>query len=107
MALSKQNVVKTAEVENQEREEKLVEYYNTYEQKIDRRLVRGVRQFIFQIDSRVALEAMRKLVGNYRKGQWNVEIAKKGQVGQAHNQDNQDLQKVALQTTGVWVLKFS
>lgn len=97
MALSKQNVVKTAEVASQEREERLVKFYNTYEQKIDRRLVNGVRQFIFQIDSQVALEAMRKLVGNYRKGQWNIQIVPRHGQAVAN----------PLQTTGVWVLKFS
>ena len=99
MAMSKVAVEKNANAITQENEAKVKAFFAEYESKIDRRLVKGDRTMVFQLDSRLQLEAMRKLVGNYRKGGWHVDVSRKGD---GFNRPD----VVALGGTGNWVFTF-
>ena len=70
MALTKNAVMKQSKA----LDEIVQSHYETYERKIDKRLLAGERVFTYQINSRLEVEALNKLFDKYRKGGWIIEL---------------------------------
>lgn len=108
MAITKNAVVKnTAKIKEQE-EQRIREEYEFYEEKFDNRLLKGERKMIYQLDSRIELEAMRQLMSDYRKGNWEVKIYRNGMINNLAIPKNIEKNKVKeLNVTGSWVFEFN